>query len=82
MVFWKLIYFWTWLVIPKFVLCDYFYDIGKDLYDKAKLKDDDASKKIYKSECKKGVQRYFEAVYYGGGPDNLPYPYFGSYQKK
>ena len=59
MVFWKMIYYWTWLVIPKFILCNYFYDVGKDIYDKAKLLEDDASVKIYKSECKKGVDRYF-----------------------
>ena len=83
---WKLIYYWTWLWVPRLVVCRWFYDLGDRFYKKSDdtsyLLKDAASVTKYKSECKKGFDQYFEAVYYGGGPDYLPYYYFGSYTKK
>ena len=30
---WRNIYYYTWLVLPRWVLCAYFFDLGKMLFD-------------------------------------------------
>ena len=30
---WRNIYYYTWLVLPRWVLCAYFFDLGKMLLD-------------------------------------------------
>ena len=79
MLAWRNIYYYTWLIIPKWMICAYFWDLGKDFYDKASLVD--GQDDLYKEECKKGMQRYYDAVYYGGNADAAPYAYFKSFYK-
>ena len=79
MLAWRNIYFYTWLIIPKWIICAYFWDTGKRFYDKANIID--GQDDLYKDQCKKGLQQYYDAVYYGGSPDAAPYAYFKSFYK-
>ena len=35
MLAWRNIYFYTWLIFPKWLICGYFWDLGTKLYPNA-----------------------------------------------
>ena len=80
MLVWRNIYFYTWLIAPKQLICSMFWDFGADFYDKAALVA--GQDEIYKEQCKIGMQQYYDAVYYGGSADQAPYAYFKCFTKK
>ena len=74
---WRNIYYYTWLVLPRWVLCAYFFDLGKMLFDYTQTVTDDE----LIEECYTGVSNYFDATMYGGSSDNIPFPYFRSFYR-
>ena len=75
---WKYIYYYTWLILAKFVMCTWFADLGSMFVPGADAGTLTAEEKTEK--CNKGLDQYYDATMYGGGPDNLPYSYFRSYK--
>ena len=79
MIPWKYIFYYTWLILPRWILCTWFNDLGLKyvLTDVNKSSSDSEMK----ATCEDGVKDYFEAVYYGGDPDYGVYAYFRSFKK-
>ncbi len=75
--FWKNIYYYTWLILPQWILCYYFNDLGTMLLPTTIVSAAD----VLIDECWKGVSQYYDATMYGGAPENLKYPYFRSFKK-
>ena len=74
---WRNIYYYTWLILAEWILCTWFYDLGNILIPTTIV----STAETLQDECNNGVKQYFDATMYGGGPDNLPYPYFRSFKK-
>ena len=75
---WRNIYYYTWLILPRWIMCAYFYDTGSRLFDFTQTEDDDTLKEI----CYEGVKQYYQATMYGGNIDNMPYAYFRSFYRE
>ena len=67
---WRYIYYYTWLILPRFVLCGYFPDLGSLFYPDFTPTSDIA---IRKANCNEGVTRFYAWTMYGGGIENAPY---------
>ena len=76
MIPWKYIFFYTWLILPRWVLCEWFNDIIiKHIIKVPKT----SSSSDIKQNCQEGVKDYFDAVYYGGDPDYGTHAYFRAF---
>ena len=75
---WRYIFFYTWLILPQWGLCTFFYSMGTDLIPNVTAT---SSEELQIQNCKDGVKFYFDAMYYPGGPDFGEYPYFRSFKK-
>ena len=79
MIPWKYIFYYTWLILPRWVMCSWFNDLGLKyiLTDVTASSSDSTMQK----NCEAGVKNYFEAVYYGGDPDFGVHAYFRAFEQ-
>ena len=68
---WRYIYYYTWLIIPRFVLCGWFPDLGSLFYSFTPTSDE----AIRKANCNAGVTMYFDWSMHNGPMDTAPYAF-------
>ena len=77
---WKYIFYYTWLILPKWVMCKWYPDLFLrtfKIFDISVTSTDSELSDL----CNAGVRRYFDAAYYGGGEDYGVHAYFRSFKQ-